>query len=249
MVVMALLGLAMPAAVGAAQSVTAVQWYQDMHLGDARPSSLAEWRDVLTTPWRMNGTPVSFPVGDGRARVNVKSCAELFDVRKRALSPAGQDAAIYQGWALKCHAIRLLIDAARPKQDFLGDFSLDGNKVRALPAGMAFSISHDDERRVSDISRRKGLLGEYLKGATVEVIHSSAGRQVTIKDADGGIQRLTVLARGDFDHDGIGDVLVAASNEVVGGDYRASYLFIVSRRAADGPLELRRTVSLSSAKN
>ena len=244
---LAVLCTARPAEAAATHGGDGIEWYGDMHLGDARPAALADWKNLQDRAWQQDGRPVSFAVSapSGHAGI-VDHCGKLAAAARDGLRPQAQDAAIYNAWGLKCAAVRLLSAVTAPKHDYLGHFALDNARVRALPSGLAFSISRDDARKLAAIAGRKGTLGDYLAGATIEVAGAGHGGHAVIVDAQDGTQRLAVLARGDFDRDGIADVLVATSSEVAGGDYRASCLYVISRLSAGGALQIRRKISITA---
>lgn len=56
------------------------------------------------------------------------------------------------------------------------------------------------------------------------------------------VQRLVILAQGDFDHDGFDDLLISSSNSITGATYVVAHLYIISRFSAGGPLVFRKEV-------
>jgi len=51
-------------------------------------------------------------------------------------------------------------------------------------------------------------------------------------------QELSLIARGDFNHDNIEDILLFAQNNVVGGSYVSFHLFWLTKEDADSPITL-----------
>jgi len=62
--------------------------------------------------------------------------------------------------------------------------------------------------------------------------------QAIYYDNSGGIQRLTIMAKGDYNQDGIEDMVLYIENSVEGGDYYSSYSYIVTQLTADAPYTL-----------
>lgn len=217
-----------------------VRSYEGLSLGDAAASTSSQWQDLLTQPWRLGGDLVSISVRkDGSAPVVVDRCTTLFDAVDQGMRTGGFDQAIFEAWTVDCEAVRALVGASSPKQDYLGKFLLDEKLIRALPAELAFQISRDDERKVASIKSHGGSLGEFLGKVTLKALGPPEDREMIVRDDSGGSQLLSVLAEGDFDHDGINDVLISSSNSVTGGSYHAVYLYVVSRLERNGSLVLR----------
>lgn len=76
----------------------------------------------------------------------------------------------------------------------------------------------------------------------LKTVGESDNRTVVVTDGTGGSQVMQMLAEGDFDHDGINDMLISSSNSLMGGSYHAAHLYIVSRLKAGDPLVLRKQV-------
>ncbi|VAW73837.1 hypothetical protein MNBD_GAMMA10-1884, partial [hydrothermal vent metagenome] len=61
-------------------------------------------------------------------------------------------------------------------------------------------------------------------------------------DSTGGIQRLTLMAKGDYNGDGIEDRLLFMENSVEEGSYSTEYFYIITRTVAGGPISLLKEV-------
>ena len=216
-------------------------WFGDLHLGDARPTRIEDWRRQLDAPWRRQGASVVFTVRNASGlTAEVDRCSVLFDRVRGGYRPAGQDAAIFQGWAAQCLAVRQVLQARPASRSYLGPLNFDAATVRRLPPQLAPSISTDDARVLADAVRRHQALGALLARAGRGMRVSGQGRRAALVGQGGRLQ-LALLARADFDGDGIEDVLIRARYRLDGGDYQAIRLFVVSRLAAGGPLRLIRT--------
>lgn len=217
-----------------------VEW-PGLTLGDFSADSIEEWRDALSEPWTLGGESITFSVGSGNDRRSVGSCGELFAATN--LNPrttGGPDRAIVKAWLANCRAIQILVGGISPATSFIEDFGLDEASVKALPVGTAFVVSRDDKAKVEAIKSKGGTLGDMLGGATITPVANSEGNAVQIRDSKTGKARfLSLLAEGDFDHDGFDDVLLYAGGSMIGGTFSASNLYIVSRVQNNGPLVLR----------
>ncbi len=217
-----------------------IKWYSEMSLGDVQQPTVDKWRTSLSERWLLGGDPVILSTVRGGKPLVIDRCTRLFAAVESGLTAWGADQAIFDGWMVKCDAVRSLIGATAPKQDFLGDFTLDERGIKALPVGVAFQISRDDERKVASIKSTGGSLGDYLGSVTLKALGKPEDRRMIVHDDSGASQLLSVLAEGDFDHDGINDLLISSNNSMTGGSYHAAHLYIVSRLSAGGPLVLRK---------
>jgi hypothetical protein len=57
-------------------------------------------------------------------------------------------------------------------------------------------------------------------------------------DNSGGSQRLNIRAKGDYNGDGIEDMLLSTSNTVEGGSYHSVDYFILTRLSSEAPFTL-----------
>lgn len=218
-----------------------VKSYKGLALGDASASTSKQWQALLSKPWRLGGDPVTLSVSkNGSAAVTVDRCSKLFDAVDAKMRSEGSDASIFDGWAVQCDAVRALVAATAPKNDFVENFTLDEKGIKALPVGLAFQISRDDERKVASVTAKGGSLGSFLGNLTLKALGKPDDRRMIVRDGSGASQLLSVLAEGDFDHDGVNDLLISSNNSMTGGTYHAAHLYIVSRLRAKGPLVLRK---------
>lgn len=65
---------------------------------------------------------------------------------------------------------------------------------------------------------------------------------MVLRDNNGALQFLSILAAGDFDHEGTNDLLISSGSALAEGSYHAAHLYIVSWVEADGPLVLRQKI-------
>jgi len=59
-----------------------------------------------------------------------------------------------------------------------------------------------------------------------------------IKDVSGGTEGLRWLASGDFNHDGIEDLLISTYGTVAGGSYESLGLYVVGRESEGAPMKV-----------
>lgn len=192
-----------------------------------------EWRDWLARQWRIENEPVVFPVANAQGeQAQVDSCVALFQADDRHMQVDNVNFGIFRSRASDCHAARIIADASPAERTYLAGFVMDAEQVRDLPVWLAFTINNDDERKVRKLQEGGGTLGDFIGDAAIV-----AGRnEATIHEGWGGRQSLSIAARGDFNGDGIEDLLVSSYAWIEGGSYTAVALSIVTRVAAGAPL-------------
>ncbi len=217
------------------------------------------WEPWLGRPWRADdGTAATYPVSrlacpGGRCEVVeeavVDNCRALFDADRRNLDVDRDARARYQGWRLKCYAGRAIAQAAVATDSHLSGFAMEANGYRQLPVALGFPSGPAQVDAIVEIQSAHGDLGDFidkaLSGVTAATVADARPRQVSIADDQAWTRSWTWLARGDFNHDGHEDLLVAAS--LHDSPTRALYahrLFLVERPRRAAPLSLVQEIPL-----
>lgn len=237
-----LLALQLISAACPAEAAGGIKWYPGLSLGDVRQPSIDKWRTSLSQPWSLGGNSATFTIVDGGKSLTVDRCTRLFASVEAGVNVGGADQDIFNAWRISCHAVRVLVNALPARQSHLSHFTLDRKTIKALPAQLAFQVSPDDERRVAAITSRGGSLGDYVGSVTLKRLGKPGDRRMLVTQDMNYVQKLVILARGDFDHDGVDDLLISSTNSITDATYTAAHLYIVSRLSADGPLVFRKEV-------
>jgi len=116
-------------------------------------------------------------------------------------------------------------------KSFLGSFKHSAALPNKMPPELSLIISNDDERRLAKAN-------SWEQMSPIQKVETVNDDQAIYYDNSGGIQRLTVMARGDYDQDGIEDIVLHMANAVERGSYSSSHSYIVTRLAADAPYTL-----------
>ena len=84
---------------------------------------------------------------------------------------------------------------------FLSDFKHDSALAKQMPPEFALIISNDDERRLAKAN-------SWEEMSHIKKMESLNKDQAIYYDNSGGIQKLTVMAKGDYNNDGIEDMVL-----------------------------------------
>jgi hypothetical protein len=151
--------------------------------------------------------------------------------------PADQRPLLFQ--RAHCRALLWLRDAKPARQSFLGDFSLDLDTARSLPDALVPALGapkkkpkaksatrtwKDADSRLALNPRPPPQPGLHLRGRGYEA-------------------HLSVYGRGDFDDDGIEDVLIRRDGFPASGSYQEFGLFLLTRTAEGSPFKVLRSAS------
>lgn len=215
----------------------------------------AEWSAALHDSW---GNLDTFPMSDGS---HVNSCQQLFLANKEGLEVSTKvederiekaehlqfvstQASSEKAYVLKsigCYAAREILHAIKPKASYVTDFKMDATGARDLPAALFLVMSDFETAKV----KRADVEGKTLEDIvgpkatfTAEVNPRGDAPMVRVNDGFGGIDNISLLARGDVNHDGLEDLLISISSTVVGGSYTANDLYVVTRLGPHAPMKV-----------
>lgn len=132
---------------------------------------------------------------------------------------------------LTCEIWRVLSLLKPASVSYLQSLKHGSALAEKMPAELALIISKDDERRLAKASSWQDM----SQISKIEIINAD---QAVYYDNSGGIQRLTIRARGDYNQDGIEDAVLYMGNSVDGGSYSSTYGYIITKLAADAPYTL-----------
>ena len=168
---------------------------------------LLRWQSWLTT----DGTMLEIESAGEMVEVPAKSCRTLKKMLKRGYRLTA-DYRPHVSVIADCRALELLQIAQSAQASHLRDFVLDGAAIELLPQDL-WSISADADPSALEIADER----------TLEVPITAGTRQIRF------------LAGGDFNGDGLDDVLV--KRETLAGHPEAA-VFVLSRNGPDDPLRV-----------
>ena len=120
------------------------------------------------------------------------------------------------------------------------DFAADQTHVKQLAVELAFVVSNDDHSKVQPIHAASVTLGDYIGNASIlRDLSQRIPRGTAIDNNSGGIRGLRCRAIGDFNHDGVQDLLTSSYMHVTDGNHVAYGLRVVARLNAEGALVSR----------
>jgi hypothetical protein len=173
--------------------------------------------------------------GETRQEVSASNCIELKRWVGESYYGIGSN-----GFGLQlynqafCRAIEMMRRAAPAERSFLRDFRLDEKAIDHLPAMVDISPSCDMLCRQRVANERRIPLSVFEPVIRVTVVSDEKIKVWTIE----WVVILTILARGDFNGDGLDDLLVLANGGGTVGTWSGAEVFLLTRDTSGAVLSV-----------
>ncbi len=197
----------------------------EVYLADA--SVVENLSDELSMPWSIK---VAVKQLSGKKIREVDSCKSILAADSEGFEPlTPSHSTAYQNAFIQCRAIAIAVNMTPSSTSYLKDVSLSKAAVSDFPVAMAFIPSTSQQASFgADASLKKLNDVTPITGFTLVSAY-----EVDLQ-IDGGSQNIVVLAKGDANGDQIEDLLLKVINAAQGGTYRATHLFVLSRKENEG---------------
>ena len=223
---------------GHAASVSSVQIYPGFELGNllADPQSIrsqAEVGQLLARPWYAT---VEVRAAGGKAQQPIDNCKQYLSAHDQHLQPVKEfERAAYQEFGLMCLAARDIIQAEPATENYLQDFKLDQSAPQQLPKQLALMIAENEQQRM--MNNDKLQFWSQVEAAKL----TSSNDHHAVYTTDGAEQTLSLLASGDFNSDGINDLLLTSRDRVSGGSYSGMRMWLITRSGDQAKIRIIKT--------
>ncbi|WP_263383364.1 hypothetical protein [Granulicella arctica] len=140
--------------------------------------------------------------------------------------------------AARCNALHLLQSARPAVHPTFRDFDFRHLAVRNLPPGLALIIADEEQKNADRITRHGGSILDLEKDVSVRATRRDEADLATPE----WTATLTVLARADFLNDGREELLIRRNAAAIGGTYRSTRIFLLSRKSSSESLKIERAL-------
>ena len=152
---------------------------------------------------------------------------------------------------LVCYAGRALAAMRSATVSHVSDYVLDPGTLAELPAELGYPDSPGQSAHARRIDEDGGRMGEFLENvagiADVSAVQPG-GSGLRLEDGTLWTREWLLLGRGDFDGDGVEDLLVGVNLYITDEALRfGSTLFVLARTEAAAPLQVTYEVPLLGA--
>ena len=197
----------------------------------------------LANPWSMfdRKTGQRHEARSCRQLLALESTSDPMDVHDDGTPPSQlitNDWNIYGATIVGCR-LTLAVQEARPARvDHVGGFPLDNAALKVIPAAVIPTPSYDEEALLKKASAR----GVSWKGWDRRIrVTKTSGKGVTVESPDTNCF-LEIYGRGDFNDDGIEDVLLWRDGGGQEGTWNSTAGFILTRRSPRGRVEIIKVI-------
>lgn len=182
----------------------------------------SNYTKMLTAKWIDTYQIASIKTGKEKA---ASSCEDYLKSPLPNWEPlAANDFPSYQLMASKCGILSLLAKAKSSTISFVSDIKASKSLVKNLPKQLAFITSTSEYNKII-LDESVSKLVEVSKPISILIKENDA---IEIK-IPGGIQEISIVAKGDFNNDSTEDLLLTVSNSSTEGSYTINNNFVVTR--------------------
>lgn len=199
---------------------------QPVRWNDLRSIYEQEWPDSITV------TPE-----DGDDTHVVERCSDAATLPSHTRTLELPDFDRWLSIRMMCHAVEAMLDAASSQQSFVRNFAFTRELPTLLPPELLLTTnSYGDE-----LIAKASSWGDLFTATDFELESAESARYTSRESGDD--QRLKLIARADFNHDGLEDLMISSSDSLLGGHYYNLRIFIITRDKQGGPFSLVREMT------
>jgi len=198
--------------------------------------NLGQIEELLDKPVDMSESRFKlYLTGPDKQRVLVTTGRQWFDLKCKGFYPYTTYDITMEGWfKISCEPLLYLKKAAPARVSYVADFRLDKDPLKNLPPRLGPIVSGDTRDRVEEGVAR-GMTWTDLFPETV--VESAAPTKIDLRCADNTIG-LSLIAWGDFNGDGLEDVLLFHAFNVISGTLRCYKHVVLTRRSREDRLSV-----------
>ena len=199
-----------------------------------RLRAIADVGKALSAP-----LPDEFPVRIDGGEVSIRTCRDFLKIATKSFDTEDDtdwNAIWYQG--MRCLALDWLGRAKAPTKTFIGELDWSKIELSDLPPELALPISPEETRSVRQAAAACKSLHDVEARARIT---RRKGDEITVSGA-GWSGTITLLGRGDFDDDGVEDLMVKRTGGVRRGTAVESSLFLLTKTPDRGCVRVVRQV-------
>ncbi|MCR9883471.1 ATPase [Vibrio alginolyticus] len=154
---------------------------------------------------------------------SVSNCKDLATANSAGFTAAkASEYGVFKAYLTQCQTWSEMAKLAASKRSFISKFKLDDNFPNLAPSALAFVISDESAEKAKALST-------WDEADHIQRTHVSSEVRAEYFDATDGFQVITIVAKGDYNADGIEDIVIEKENSVLSGSYSSSHGYVLTR--------------------
>jgi len=212
-----------------------VSWYSGYKMPEllaknVKVNTIKDIREIIDKEWYAEFSVVD--PAKPEITFPISSCGTYIEQANEELYPLPlMDYAAFLYITTMCDATNIIANGKPARKTFLNTFKFNDSLPDTLPAQLALIISVSESKRLLSNKSIKYWSQITKISSTVKI----GPNHVKYID-ESGTQELELVARGDFNGDGIEDMLITSHDSVKGGSYSATRLFLLTRLTLKGDI-------------
>lgn len=159
------------------------------------------------------------------ANKTVNNCRDYFNASKQKLEPVKEfERSAYYEFAIMCMAVKSVASAVPASISYLNDFVLNKDSLKKIPKALSFKTSDIEYKKILSNKNLISLHDVNLISEVINIKEDSA-----IFKSEGAQQEISFVAKGDFNRDGIEDLLITSKDSLIGGNYSSIRMFLITK--------------------
>ncbi len=128
----------------------------------------------------------------------------------------------FKAYLTQCQTWGEMAKLAASKRSYISKFKLDDSFPSLAPSALAFVISNESAEKVKALST-------WDEVDRIQRTQVASPVRAEYFDATDGFQVITIMAKGDYNADGIEDIVIEKENSVLSGSYSSSHGYVLTR--------------------
>lgn len=200
---------------------------------EAQPSAASLSADtLLSARWQF---PLTLAKA-GNDEVTVETCKALLDAQEEGFGPSQpSEHGLVQANLALCQGTADIQTLEPATSNYLPEPLLGPRFPMIAPAELAVAISDSEQEKAEQSQNWQGF-------SAIKDYESTGPDVATYVTEDGAIQRVFLLATGDFNGDNVRDAILYLESALEAGSYSTARYLVITRETADEPMEVLKSV-------
>ncbi|MFH4626754.1 ATPase [Vibrio alginolyticus] len=153
----------------------------------------------------------------------VSNCQDLANASSAGFTAAkAYEYGAFKEYLTQCQTWGEMAKLAASKRSYISKFKLDDSFPSLAPSALAFVISNESAEKVKALST-------WDEVDRIQRTQVASPVRAEYFDATDGFQVITIMAKGDYNADGIEDIVIEKENSVLSGSYSSSHGYVLTR--------------------